>query len=203
MADYRVPTTPLVVAPELLPKELQFQVPKDNKSKVDMAVEKMNELLSVQKKVDAAIEKLPPGAERDRLIKARKESRGFVFQNIITPAWNKIREWTGQGATAAPMAGDEAEELDAAFGVLPLIPIAVITSSTAIISYIGSSLYSEYKILNDPTLTAAQKTQLIQSKSLASTLSSVGSVLGEAKWLAIAAIAGFIAFQYMKRSKRA
>ena len=173
-----------------------------DQSTLSQAITKMNELLDTQKKVDAALERMPAGPDKTRLLKERDSARGFTFKNIIIPAWAKIREWTGAGATAAPMAGFEAEPLEeGAFGVLPLIPIAVITSAGAILAYIGTSYVAETRILNDPALTAAQKTQLLQSKGVSSILSSAGGILGEVKWIALAGAAAFLAFQYMKTRK--
>lgn len=173
-----------------------------DQSTLQQAIAKMNQLLDTQKKVDAALERMPAGPDKTRLLKERDSARGFTFQNIILPAWAKIREWTGAGATAAPMAGFEAEPLeDGAFGVLPLIPIAIIASATAIITYVGASYATESKILNDPALSGAQKTQLLQSKGVSSVLSSAGGILGEVKWIALAGVAAFLAFQYMKTRK--
>lgn len=167
MADYKVPSTPLVLAP-----------PPDDRGKVQMAVDKMNELLGVQKKVDAAIEALPPGPDRDRLIKARSENRGFLFSQVVVPAWNKIKSWLGGSSTAAPLSGyGDVEPHEDGMGVLPLlIPAAVVAASTAILGYIGSNLYTEYKILNDPALTATQKYEIMRERSSGSITSALGKV---------------------------
>jgi hypothetical protein len=177
MADYKVPAQPLVVAPQYL------QTPKDDQGKVDLAIAKMNELLRVQKQVDTAIEKMAPGADRDRLIALRKENRGFIFQQVILPAWEKIRAWTGAGATAAPMSG-EAEPYDGGFGIVPLIPVAVIAASAAILGYVGTNLYTEYKILNDPAISSTQKLEFLQTRSL-------GGTLAQLKWFALAGLIGY------------
>lgn len=171
-----------------------------DQSTVSQAISKMNQLLDAQRKVDAALERMPPSADKTRLLKERDSNRGYIFTNIILPAWAKIREWTGAGATAAPMAGFDAEPLDeaGAFGVLPLVPVAVIAASTAILAYVGTTYATEAKILNDPALSAAQKTQLLQSKGVSSVLASAGGIVGEVKWIALAGAVAFLAFQYMK-----
>lgn len=175
----------------------------DDRSTVQKAIDQMNQLLDAQKRVDAALERMPAGPDKTRLLKERDANRGYIFKNIILPAWAKIRDWMGAGSTAAPMAGFEAEPLeDGSFGVLPLIPVAVIAASTAILAYVGATYATESKILNDPALSGVQKAQILQSKSLASTISSAGGLLGEVKWIAIAGIAAFIAMQVVKARQK-
>lgn len=175
----------------------------DDRSTVQRAIDEMNRLLDTQKRVDAALERMPAGADKTRLLKERDGNRGYVFRNIILPAWAKIREWMGAGSTAAPMAGFEAEPLDdSSFGVLPLIPVAVITASTAILAYIGTTYAAESKILSDPALSFYQKKELIQTRGgISQAISSTAGVFGEIKWIAIAAAIGAGIYYFAKNSE--
>lgn len=200
----QVPTTPLVLAPQYLPQKIETKpAVVDDRSKVQQAIDKMNELISVQSKVDAAIDRLPPGSQRDRLIKTRDDNRGFTMTNIIIPAWNKIKSWMSGPTTASPMAGFEGELLESdGMGAIPLlIPAAIVAASAAILSVVGGNLYTEYKILNDPAISGTQKLEFAQGRTITSALTSVGGIAGQLKWIALIAAVGYGAYLLSKNKE--
>lgn len=150
---------------------------------------KINELTSLQKRVDEGLRNMPEGPEKQRLLKIRDESRG-VFSKYILPAWNRIKDMVG-GAF-----GDI--DHDEAMGIIPLIPIAAVTAATAMLGYVGNSILMERRILNDPSFTAAQKTQLLSSGGLQSLVGLTSNI----KTLAILAVVGYVAFRYFASRQR-
>lgn len=170
-----------------------------DQSKVQEAINKFAELTDVQKKVDAAIASLPPGPDKDRLIKERDASRGF-FQSTIIPAWNKLREMIGYPtASANTLKGYE----DDHFGIIPALAwyagsALAVSAAVALIAYMGQSIYAEYKILNDPALSGAQRVQALQSRGIANIFSSLTSSI---TMLGVVGSGIFLAYLYLKGKK--
>jgi hypothetical protein len=166
-------------------------------SKVDEAIEKFNELIALQKKVDDALAAMPEGADKARLLKERDSNRGF-FQKTIIPAWNRVRELIGYPtASANTLKGFESLEM----GVVPAVAwyagsALAISAAVGLLAYLGQSIYAENKILNDPSLTASQKLQALQSRGLANIFSSLSNSL---TMLAVVGGGAFLAYQYFKR----
>jgi hypothetical protein len=82
---------------------------------------------------------------------------------------------------ASPLKGyDLGYHEDGSLGILPLLPIAAVLAATAGVGYVAKAIYTEQKILNDPALTATQKTELLKSTGAASSLSSISEITGNA-----------------------
>lgn len=124
------------------------------------AKKKLNELITVQKTVDAKIAKMPYGPARTKLMLQRDESRGF-FSSYVMPAWEKISSYFGTK--------------EKQMGAVPLIAIggtlAITSALTAFTAYTVTSYKKEMAILNDPNLSASQKSELIATSSVSGGLS--------------------------------
>lgn len=156
----------------------------ETSSTISEFTNKIKELMNVQKKVDAGLANMPSGPEKDRLLKLKEESRG-IFSKYILPAYNTVKNYLGNA-----MSGDD-------MGFLPLIPIAAVAGATAALGYVTKSLYTEYKILNDPSFSAAQKTAILSAGGL----SSISGAIGNTKNLLIVLGIGFVLFQVWKMKK--
>ena len=126
----------------------------------DESKAKLNSLVILQSQVDAKIAAMPAGAAKTALMAQREESRGF-FSKYVMPAWEKISSYFGSH--------------EKQMGVVPLIAIGGATMITAALgaftAYTVTSYNKEMAILNDPRLSASQKTQLIQTSSITGGLS--------------------------------
>jgi hypothetical protein len=147
---------------------------------------KISELTSLQRRVDAGLNRMPEGPEKQRLMKLREESRG-IFTRYILPAWEQIKSFVGNTFSGEDM------------GILPLIPIAAVAAATAALGYVGNSIIKEQRILSDPSFTAAQKTQLLTSSGIASTVSQG---LSSVKNIVIIGAIGFIGWQIFKMTRK-
>jgi hypothetical protein len=153
--------------------------------KVTEFTSKIKELLSLQKRVDEGLKRMPDSPEKRRLMKMREESRS-IFTTYVLPAWEKIKGYIGN-----TFSGEE-------MGVIPLIPFAVAASATAALGYVTNLIIKEQRILNDPSFTAAQKTQLLSS----GVFSSVSQSLNSAKNLLIIGAVLFIGWKIYKAAKK-
>ena len=113
------------------------------KSKINEFRTMMAKLFETQNKVDEAIESLPDGAEKQRLMAKRDESRG-KFMTFIMPAWNKFQDWMGEG--------DYAGMGLAITGTMVATAGAVVAAISIALPYIYSNYKLEQQILNDPAL---------------------------------------------------
>lgn len=167
---------------------------------------KFMELKSVQQKVDAALKAMPAGTAKDRLMKLRNENRG-TFTKVVLPAYeafqkalSTIKGWSSSLSNTYDSAKASVSSMfgeDEPMGILPLIPFAVAASATAALGYVGKSAYVEYKILNDPALSASQRVSALQSSGF----SALGSTLGQAKSLIIWGAVAFVGFKvYQNRA---
>lgn len=154
----------------------------EDATKIKAATSKVDELLNIQRKVDIGLSKMPAGPAKTRLLKLRDENRGY-FTSYILPAYNKIKSYL-----SSSMGADEP------MGVLPLIPFAIAGLSTALVGYVGKSVYSEYKILNDPQFTAAQKTEILGGGGL----KALASFAGSTKTMVIVGVLGLAALYVAK-----
>ena len=134
---------------------------------------------------------MPPGKDRDRLLKMKAESRG-IFDEYTLPAWKKIQSLIGN--VDAAFSGEFADSNT--MGILPLLPIAAVLAASTALTYVAKSLYTEQKILNDPALTAFQKAELLKSSSPAATLSSVADVTSNLSKVAFIVGGIFIAVKF-------
>lgn len=99
-------------------------------------------------------------------------------------------------AKASPLKGyDIGVGSDGTLGILPLLPIAAVLAATAGVGYVAKAVYTEQKILNDPSLTAAQKGELLKSSSPAASLTALGDVTGN---ISKAVMAGALVFALIK-----
>jgi hypothetical protein len=182
--------------------------PAQDENRFQQAIRVMNDLFATQKKVDVAIEKMPPGPDQERLKKARDANRGF-FSSYVLPAWEKIKSYvSGETSTAPGISGefDFGEAYfgtsDEALGILPLIPIAAILAAGAVITYATTNYLAEKKILEDPALSASQKTQLLGQRGLTSALTGISSNLNQILLLAGLGIGGYLLFTILQAKKR-
>jgi hypothetical protein len=137
------------------------------------------------KATDIALTKMPSGANKDRLLQKRDESRGFFMENVA-PLWNKFSSFftmSGDAVTSLPP-----NEYDATFGILPLliwggVVLGGVALSAAAVMAAGAYLTKarqqaalEDQILKDPSLSATQKSGLITTaRDSGSILSSLPS----------------------------
>ena len=152
--------------------------------KIKSATSKVEELLSVQKKVDTGLSKMKAGPDKTRLMRLREENRGY-FTSYILPIYQRIKNYL-----SSSMGNDEA------MGLLPLIPFAIAAAATASVGYVAKNVYSEYKILNDPAFTAAQKTEILGGGGL----KALSNLAGSAKTVVIVGVLGFAAYYLAKNS---
>lgn len=172
-------------------------------------IEKLNSemrtLTSLQQRIDQAAARLT-GEDKARVDAKIAEARGY-FNTYVLPAymavynaaqsvksgtesvWDSIKNWWDGLFSGAPQMG-------AAF-LIPALPVGWVVA-TGIVALAGTASYyikaqmeREQAILNDPAFTAAQKKELIEGGSLY-------GILGQAKWLIIAAGVGGVAYLYMK-----
>lgn len=100
-------------------------------------------------------------------------TQSFVNNLLTTPV-----------AKASPLKGYElGYHNDGSLGILPLLPIAAVLAATAGVGYVAKAIYTEQKILNDPALTASQKTELLKSTGAASSLSSISEITSNASMM--------------------
>jgi hypothetical protein len=147
---------------------------------------KVNQLLNLQKRVDEGLKKMPEGPDKQRLMNLRQESRG-IFTKYVLPAWERIRSFVGN-----TFSGEE-------LGVVPLIPIAAVVAATAALGYVGNLIVKEQRILNDPSFTAAQKTQILTSGGI---LSSFSQGFSSIRNVAIITLIAFFGWKIFKMTKK-
>lgn len=113
------------------------------KAKINQFRTAMNNLFETQKKVDEAIESLPDGPDKERLLAKKAQSRGSFAANIL-PAWQKFQEWIG--------GGDYSGMGFAVTGTMIATAGAVVAAISIALPYIYSNERVEMAILNDPAL---------------------------------------------------
>lgn len=113
------------------------------KAKITEFQTAMNNLFKVQNQVDEAIESLPDGADKERLIAERDKSRGS-FSQFVMPVWNKFKNWMG--------GGDFAGMGFAVTGTMVVTAGAVVTAISIALPYVYSNYKIEQQILADPAL---------------------------------------------------
>jgi hypothetical protein len=147
----------------------------------------MKELKNTQQQVDLALATLPTGSDKDRLTQMRDSNRGF-FASEVLPLWEQIREYLGlSSSTVEPT-------YEPLFGALPLIPLvigaSIVAAAVAVITQATKAQAVELAILNDPALTASQKTAILTGSGV---FGQIANLLRESKWLVfgVGAIAVF------------
>lgn len=139
-------------------------------------------LFETQKKVDEALETLPEGPDKERLLAQRAESRG-IFSEYILPAWNQFQEWIGGEGSYSGMGFAVTGTMIATAGV-------VVAAISIAIPYIYSAERIEMAILNDPAL----------AKSYVASRGSLFSLGSAPKYIAIGIVG--IAGLYFLGSKK-
>lgn len=114
------------------------------KAKVDEFRTSMAKLFDTQNKVDEAIESMPEGPDKERLMSKRAESRG-IFSQYVVPAWNQFQQWIGGEGAYSGMGFVVTGTMIATAG-------AVVAVISVALPYIYSSERIEMAILNDPAL---------------------------------------------------
>lgn len=137
-------------------------------------------LFDTQKEVDQAIESLPEGADKQRLLAKKMEARG-TFEEYVLPAWQSFREWAGF---------NQNDDFGQNFGVVPFVGLAaVLGATTAAMYYINKSQELEMQILNDPAL----------SKTYVATRGSLFSLGDAPKYIAFGLV-GIAAVYFLSSS---
>lgn len=178
----------------------------------------MQELTALQERIDNAIAALPEGSDKQRLENQKAEARGF-FNQYVLPAYMNLYNvavsvksgsegildsisswWSGLFS-----GGDFGYGQQVRFGmgalVIPALPlgwvvaVGIIGLAGSASYYISQQMQRELAILNDPAFTAEQKKALIEGGSLY-------GILGQAKWLVIAAGVAGIGYLYFKNKDK-
>lgn len=177
--------------------------------------QQMSDLQSLQARVDAAIASVTDPVAKARLEEKKAEARSF-FNDYVMPAYMKLYNLASSVQSTAESAATTATDTAKSWwsdlfsgdfgntqiqpyhmGALPLLPVAyvvavgIVALSGTAIYYINQQAAREKAILDDPAFTPEQKKALIEGGSLY-------GILGQAKWLVIAAAVGGIAYIYMK-----
>lgn len=155
-------------------------------TRVQKAIEEVNklntEIDSAQSKTDLFLERLknlPEYADLYNYLRSRRDdSRGF-FQTYVVPAWNYLTSLI----PGAGLAG--ARQVTGAMGFIPLIPIAAVIGSSALLYAIYAyrdqaekSLQREREILDDPKIPSSLKRTLLGGATQSNLLTQVGVILG-------------------------
>lgn len=175
----------------------------------------MSDLQSLQSRVDDAIASVTDPVAKARLEEKKAEARSF-FNDYVLPAYMKVYDLATSVQSTAESAASTATSTVKSWwsdlfsgdfgntriepyhmGALPLLPIAyvaaigIVALSGTAIYYINQQAAREQAILDDPAFTPEQKKALIEGGSLY-------GILGQAKWLVIAAAVGGVAYIYLK-----
>lgn len=122
------------------------------------------ELENNQKIADDLINMLPSGADKVRLQIKRDESRTF-FNSYVAPLINKLMN---EKKAYERVSFQQINYSN--FAAVPVVAVAgataVVAASSAIIYYAKKNTEMELAIINDPSLSAFQKTQLLSNRGL-------------------------------------
>lgn len=160
----------------------------------------MKEALLIQKEVDAELEMMKPGPERDELLRKREEAKGF-FEEYVFPAWQKFSSFVGLDS-----------DTDSAFdnmqlsgmGAVPIVAIGAVVAAVALstVAYQYIDLMKEIK--NDPNLSSGERADFFKFMSPGGLFSEVSEAAKQMKWpLMIGGIAVLGLVFYQKAGKKA
>lgn len=163
-------------------------------------------LATKKAEVDALLQNMIDGPEKEALLKKQSESRSF-FSSNVAPLINKVLDekeafdkidfnQANKYSNFAGVVDNQGAGNHGRMGFLPVVPVAagaaVVAASAALIYWCKKAYALEEAIANDPNLTAMQKAQLISQTGIQGAIKS-------ASFLGVLALVGGVAYLMMDK----